>query len=100
MPWRETLLLLVRWPFTVTSAVPRPAERTSVGSPVTPVERLSRKRKFGDARGRAFNVCASTACPVLPLEGLLIQGVASPFTVPLSFPPPTPPPAQSTPSLS
>ena len=81
IPCNDTLLLLVRCPFTVTSAVPRPAARTSVGSPVTPVDRLSRNRKFGDASGSVRNVCPSRAWPVVALEGLIRVAVASTLTV-------------------
>ena len=86
MPSSETLLLLVRCPFTVTSAVPRPALRTSVGSPVTPVERLRRNKKLGEASGKVRSVWEFSPWPVVALEGLIRVGAASTLTVSCMLP--------------
>src|ERR1043165_1775694 len=75
-PSIERLLLLVRCPLTFTSAVPRPAVLTSVGSPATPEERESRKRKFGEARGKVCKVCELMACPIAGVTGLIADGGA------------------------
>ena len=81
MPSSEMLLLLVRWPLTFMSAVPRPAVRTSIGSLAVPAESDIRNRKFGEARGKVRSVSAPNGCPVTALEGLINEVEASTLTV-------------------